>query len=91
MLILFFNSKGITHHEYVSEGQTVNATFYVQNLGHLCKRIARIRPEMGEIGSSFFSMIMFTLQSGTVESHFIFARFKPRLFCFPKIKIGAKR
>ncbi len=46
MLILFFNSKGIIHDEYVPEGQTETATFYVQVLGCLCKRIAHVRPKM---------------------------------------------
>ncbi len=41
-----FYSKGVIHHEYVPEGQTVNATFYVQVLDRLCKRIARVRPQM---------------------------------------------
>ncbi len=46
MLILFYDSKGVINHEYVPEGQTVNATRYVQVLGHLCKQIACVRPEM---------------------------------------------
>ncbi len=46
MLILFFDSKGVIHHEYVPEGQTVNATIYIQILDHLCKRIAHVRPEI---------------------------------------------
>ncbi len=46
MLILFFNSKGVTHQEYVPEGETVNATFYIQILDHLCKRIAIVRSDM---------------------------------------------
>ncbi len=46
MLILFFDSKGEIHHEYVPEGQTMNATFYVQVLDCLCKRIVCVRPEM---------------------------------------------
>ncbi len=29
MLILFFDSKGVIHHEYVPEGQIANATFYI--------------------------------------------------------------
>ncbi len=45
-LILFFDSKGVIHHGYVPEGQTVNATFYIQVFDHLCKRIAHLRPEM---------------------------------------------
>ncbi len=46
MLILFFDSEGIIHRKFVPEGQTVNATFYVQVLDRLCKRIARVKPEM---------------------------------------------
>ncbi len=46
MLILFFDSKSVVHHEYIPEGQTVNATFYVQVLDGLRKRIARVKPEI---------------------------------------------
>ncbi len=46
MLILFFDSKGVIHHKYVPEGQTVNATFYTQVVDRLCKHIASVRPEM---------------------------------------------
>ncbi len=46
MLILFFDSKGVIHCEYVPEGQTVNATFYIQVLNNLCRYIAYVRPEM---------------------------------------------
>ncbi len=46
MLILFFDGKVVIHHKYVPDGQTANATFYVQVLDHLCKRIAGTRPEM---------------------------------------------
>ncbi len=46
MLILFFDRKGVILHKYVSEGQTVNATFYVQVLDRLYKHIAHVRPEV---------------------------------------------
>ncbi len=46
MLILFFDSKNVIHCEYVFEGQTVNATFCVQVLDHLCNRTAYVKPEM---------------------------------------------
>ncbi len=46
MLILFFDNRGVIHHKYVPEGQTVNAMFYIQVLDRLCKRIAHVRPEM---------------------------------------------
>ncbi len=46
MLILFFDSKGVIHQEYVPENQTVNATFYIQVLERFCKCIASMRLEM---------------------------------------------
>ncbi len=46
MLILFSDSKGVIHHEYVPKGHTVNATFHIRVLDRLCKRIAHVRPEM---------------------------------------------
>ncbi len=46
MLILFFDSKGVIHYEYLPEGQTVNVIFYFQVLDRVCKPIARVRPEM---------------------------------------------
>ncbi len=36
-----------------TEGQSVNATFYVQVLDHFCKRIAHVRPEMWRDRKSF--------------------------------------
>ncbi len=53
-LILFFDSNGVIHHKYVPKGQTANATFYVQILDCLCKRIARVRPEMWRDRKFFF-------------------------------------
>ncbi len=46
MLILFFDSKGVIHHEYVLEGQTLNTMRYVQVLDRLCKCTARMSPKM---------------------------------------------
>ncbi len=58
MLILFFDSKGVIHHEYVPEDQKVNATFYVTVLDHLCECIARVRPEMWRDRKFFYSTIL---------------------------------
>ncbi len=54
MLILFFDSKGVIHGKYVSEGQTVNVTFYVQVLDYLWELIACVRPEMWRDWKVFF-------------------------------------
>src|ERR1700729_1540359 len=45
MLVCFYDSKGIIHKEFVLEGQTVAANFYLSLLKRLLKRILRVRPE----------------------------------------------
>ncbi len=44
MLILFFDSEGMMHTEFVPEGETVAKKFYLQVLDYLRKRIAHVRP-----------------------------------------------
>ena len=44
MLIIFFNSQGVMHKEFVPEGKTVNAEFYKGVMDRLLKRIQRVRP-----------------------------------------------
>jgi len=46
MLIVFFDIRGIVRHEFVPEGQTVNAKFYCNVLRHLREDIRRKRPEL---------------------------------------------
>lgn len=46
MLVAFFDCRGMIHREFVPEGQTVNATFYMGVMNRLLKRIARVRPDM---------------------------------------------
>lgn len=53
MLLCFYDSKGIIHHEFAPEGQTVNAQFYLSVLERLIKRIRRVRPEYSAPGSWF--------------------------------------
>jgi hypothetical protein len=43
MLIIFFDSQGIVHKEFISEGETVNAEFY-RVMDRLLKSIQRVRP-----------------------------------------------
>jgi len=51
MLIVFFDYRGIVHHEYLPEGQTVNAILYVEVLKRLRDRVRRVRPNLlGEDG-----------------------------------------
>jgi len=44
MLIIFFDSQGVVHKEFVPEGKTVNAEFYKGVMDRLLKRIQRVRP-----------------------------------------------
>ena len=53
MFVFFYDSKGIIHHEFVPEGQTVTGSFYLSVLERLWKRILRVRPEYSAPGSWF--------------------------------------
>ena len=44
LLIIFFDSQGVGHKEFVSEGKAVNAEFYKGVMDRLLKRIQRVRP-----------------------------------------------
>ena len=46
MLIVFFDAKGIVHKEFVPQGQTVNAAYYVDVLEKLRRRVVRTRKEI---------------------------------------------
>jgi hypothetical protein len=44
MSIIFFDSQGVVHKEFVPEGKTVNAEFYKGVMDRLLKRIQSVRP-----------------------------------------------
>jgi len=46
MLLVFFDWKGIVHHEFVPHGQMANKQLYQEVLAHLRDAVHRIRPEM---------------------------------------------
>jgi len=46
MLLTFFDSEGIVHHEYPPDGQTTNKQFYVEVLRLLRESVRRKRPEI---------------------------------------------
>ncbi|KMQ92061.1 histone-lysine n-methyltransferase setmar-like protein [Lasius niger] len=46
MLIVFFDSKGVVHREFVPAGQTVNGQFYVEVLERLRLKVRRVRREI---------------------------------------------
>ncbi len=104
MQILFFDSKGVIHHEYVLEVQTVNATFYIQVLYRLCKRTARVRPEMWRDWKFFLLHDNARLHTAAIVQQFLakegvaplsHAPYSPDLsssdyFAFPKLKLKLK-
>jgi len=48
MLVVFFDWKGIVHHEFVPHGQMVNKQLYQEVLAHLRDAVCRRRPELWE-------------------------------------------
>ncbi len=89
-----------------SEGQTVNVTFYVQVLDHLCKHIACMRLEMWRDLKFFFLHNNAHLHTAAIVQQFLAKKGMaqlshppysadisppPRLFHYPKIEIGAER
>ena len=45
MLLAFFDSEGIVHHEYAPNGQTINKEFYLEVLQRLHESVHWKRPE----------------------------------------------
>lgn len=46
MLVVFFDSQGIVHHEYAPHGQTITKEFYIQVLSRLREAVRRKRPAL---------------------------------------------
>jgi hypothetical protein len=44
ILIIFFDSQGVVHKEFLPEGKTVSAKFCKGAMDRLLKRIQRVRP-----------------------------------------------
>jgi [histone H3]-lysine36 N-dimethyltransferase SETMAR len=53
LLTVFFDSKGVIHHEFLPKGQTVNQVYYKQVLLNLLVKIRKKRPEMWTTGLWF--------------------------------------
>ena len=54
MLIVFFDYRGVVHHEFVPEGQTVNKEYYLAVLRRLREAIRRKRPDLWADNSWIF-------------------------------------
>ena len=46
MLTCFFIFRGIVHHEYAPEGQTINKEYYLEVLCRLRDAVRKKRPDM---------------------------------------------
>lgn len=104
MLIAFFDSKGLIHHEFVPVGQTVNARFYLEVMKRLVHRIRRIRPEYKDPGSWTLLHDNAPAHTATLLTHYYAANqitvlshppYSPDLapadfFLFPKVKLKMK-
>jgi hypothetical protein len=55
MLISFFDIRGIIHYEFVSEGNIVNQTFYVEALKRVTGAVKRKRGELWRDCSLIFT------------------------------------
>jgi hypothetical protein len=48
MMVVFFDWKGIVHHEFVPHGQVVNKQLYLEVLARWRDAVRRTRPELWE-------------------------------------------
>jgi len=48
MIIVFFDSRGIVHKEFIPPGQTVNHTFYKDVLERFRKQVQRVRTDTAD-------------------------------------------
>ncbi|XKL62242.1 hypothetical protein PGB90_002075 [Kerria lacca] len=104
MLILFFDSEGLIHKEFVPAGQTVNAALDVTVLDRLLKRIGRVRPQ--RFANRDFVLLHDNAPAYTevLEQQFVTCKSVPVLshppyspdlspsdyFLFPKLKLELK-
>ena len=54
MLIVFFDYRGVVHHEFVPEGQTINKEYFMVVLRRLREAIRRKRPDLWADNSWIF-------------------------------------
>ena len=103
LLIIFFDSQGIVHKEFVPEGKTVYAEFYKGVKDRLLKRIQHFRP-VAFCSRDFFLVVRQCARPQSCVCNFLtpkklqplitpaFSRFiSTRLFFVPKVENKVKR
>ena len=51
MLTVFFDSRGVVHHEYAPQGQNINKKYYLEVLRRLRDAVQRKRPDLWAMGT----------------------------------------
>ncbi|UYV80725.1 hypothetical protein LAZ67_19001545 [Cordylochernes scorpioides] len=46
LLTIFFDCRGVVHHEFLPQGRTVNKEYYLQVMRNLCEAIRQKRPDL---------------------------------------------
>ena len=64
MLTCFFDSRGIVHHDYAPEGQTINKEYYLEVLHRLREAVQRKRPDL-------WAAKNFQLHHDNAPAHFV--------------------
>jgi len=104
MPVCFYDSKGIIHHEFVPEGQTVTGNFYLSVLESLSKRIRRVQLQYSAPGSWFLLHDSAPVHRAVAVQEFLTRKqvcvlhhplYSPDLspcdyFLFPKLKLPLK-
>ena len=71
MLIVFFDYRGVVHHEFVPECQTVNQEYYLPVLRRLRKEIRRKRPDLWVDNSWIFHRDNAPSHSSLIPTEFL--------------------
>ena len=58
ILVVFFDIRGLVHHEFVPEGHTVNKEYYLAALKRLREKICQKRLDMWKNNSWFYTTII---------------------------------
>ena len=104
ILILFFDSQGIVHKEFVQEGCTVGAEYYEGVLDRLISRIRRVRPALYRTRDFFLLHDNAPAHSAAKIRQFLTQKqvatlnhppyspdlSPPNYFLFPKVKLQLK-
>jgi len=70
MLVCFYDSKGIIHHEFVPQGQTVTGSFNLSALERLWRGFTMSGPSTQHQAGGFFFMTMYQFTGQLLYKNF---------------------